>query len=208
MQVGREEEEEEGSASCGGRFPAEPSADAAVSWLPPAMLRLLLPLAALAALLRAAVSARLASPSARDTRGQRGAALTGAGAGVAEGGLVGASSRRWGKALRLGPFLNHERFGAHGRRAGRGCRACGSAEGEIPEPGQGEVLSLLPSRPARSRPAVAEEGLAVPPSGGDGRRGHPAGAVLPAPGLPARPGIVKASLSSPGRWGNRYRPCR
>lgn len=79
MQVGREEEEEEGSASCGGRFPAEPSADAAVSWLPPAMLRLLLPLAALAALLRAAVSARLASPSASDTRGQRGAALTGAG---------------------------------------------------------------------------------------------------------------------------------
>lgn len=58
------------------------------------MLRLLLPLAALAALLRAAVSARLASPSARATRGQRGPALRGAGAAVAEGGLAGASCRR------------------------------------------------------------------------------------------------------------------
>lgn len=65
-------QEEEGCPSCAGRFPAEPSADAAVSWLPPAMLRLLLPLAALAALLRAAVSARLASPSAEDTRGHGG----------------------------------------------------------------------------------------------------------------------------------------
>lgn len=55
------------------------------------------------------------------------------------------------------------------------------------------------------RPAGAGEGLSVPPSGGDGRRARPAGAGLP--GLPARPGTAEASLSSPGRWGNRYRHC-
>lgn len=107
-------------------------------------------------------------------------------------GWQGPPAAAWRKALRLGPFLHHERFRAHERRTGRGCRACDCADGEIPELGQGGVRALLPSRPAAPGP----------PEVWKGRRCRPAGAVLPAPGLPARPGIAEASLSNPGPWGN------
>lgn len=84
-------------------------------------------------------------------------------------------------------------------RTGCGCRACGCAEGEIPEPGQGGVRALLPSRPARCRPAGAEEGLAVPRSGLDGRRGRSEAAGAGAPCAPTDGGGLAEQPGTPGK---------